>query len=169
MLTVLPVLTVPAGSGMLKPYQERFTIPLGSKNWTEESGDPIGAACQSLRATLSFIEHIRASAAGPGSRDLDIVRKAITDNLENANRREKTWNALSQALIVISTLIVLAGVVGMFFLGVPEGAVTAAVGIVVGLIPRLLYGELHKARAEIHSATDNLKILADRARAQLAE
>lgn len=143
----------------LKPYHERFTIPLESQERTAESEDKVEAACQSLRATLSFIEHVR----GPGKslrdnidQDLSVLRKTATDGVARAVEREKRWDRLTRILVTIGILIVLTGVVSLFFFGVPEGAVTAAVGIVVGLIPRLMYGELHKAREEIQHATESL-------------
>jgi uncharacterized membrane protein len=59
--------------------------------------------------------------------------------------------------------------VSLFFLGVPQGAVTAAVGIVVGLIPRLMYGELHKTRDEIQAAMKNLSDLVSQAQGLVSE
>jgi hypothetical protein len=146
----------------LKPYHERFTIPLESREAVIESADKVEAACQSLRATLSFIEHVRGSEATPAlalQRDLNVLRKAASDGLSRAVEREKRWDQLTRVLLTISIVIVLAGVVSLFFFGVPEGAVTAAVGVVVGLIPRLMFGELHKAREEIQGATDNVNAL----------
>ena len=152
----------------LKPYHERYTIPLESKIETDKSGDKIEAACQTLRATLSFIEHQRALATTPGrnlERNFNALLKTASDGIARAVKREKQWDFLTRLLLTLGILIVLAGVVSMFYVGVPEGAVTAAVGIIVGLIPRLMFGELHKTRAEIQTATKNLINLVKQAQA----
>jgi hypothetical protein len=150
----------------LKPYQDRFTMPLGSQTAHVDSADAVDAACQTLRATLSFIDHTRRDRMSPANRvnrDLDVLRSAATEGLAHAVDRDNKWDRLTRILLLVAVLIVLAGVVGLFFLGVPQGAVTAAVGIVVGLIPRLMYAELHRARGEIQTATDNLMTLIIRA------
>ncbi len=152
----------------LKPYHERFTIPLESKVETASSGDKVEAACQSLRATLSFIDRQRAMATSPRDnleRNFNVLLKTASDGIERAVKRERQWDLLTRVLLSIAILIVLAGVVSTFFIGVPEGAVTAAVGIVVGLIPRLMYGELQKTRNEIQTATSNLSGLVKQAQA----
>ena len=149
----------------LKPYHERFTIPLESGVGTEASGDKVQAACQSLRATLSFIERQRTSASPEDNleRNFNVLVKAASDGVARAVTREKQWDLLTRVLLSMAILIVLAGVVSTFFIGAPEGAVTAAVGIIVGLIPRLMYGELSKVRGEIQAAMKNLSKLVEQA------
>jgi hypothetical protein len=151
----------------LKPYHERFTVPLESEVETEASGDKVQAACQSLRATLSFIERQRTSTSPQDNleRNFNVLLKTASDGVARAVEREKQWDFLTRVLLTMGILIVLAGVVSMFFIGVPQGAVTAAVGVIVGLIPRLMYGELHKARDEIQTATTNLSNLVKQAQA----
>lgn len=152
----------------LKPYKEQFTIPLESQAGMKKSEDRVEAACQSLRATLSFIEHVRTSGTSPQEnveRNMTVLLQTASDGVSRAVDRERKWDSLTRILLALSIAIVLTGVVSLFFFGVPQGAVTAAVGIVVGLIPRLLYGELHKTRAEIQAATNNLSNLVEQAQA----
>jgi hypothetical protein len=91
-----------------------------------------------------------------------LIRTA-TVGIEDAREREKRWDSQTRILLAVGIMIVLAGVVGMFFFGVAEGGVTAAVGILVGLVPRLMYGELQKTREEIDRATKRLTEAVDRA------
>lgn len=61
-----------------KPYREPFTIPLESEAQVEEAADEVASAIQSLRAAVSFIEHLSASGRGNEEtlyRDLDVMRK----------------------------------------------------------------------------------------------
>jgi hypothetical protein len=156
----------------LKPYKEQFTIPLESQAGMTKSEDGVEAACQSLRATLSFIEHVRTSGTSLQDnvqRNLNVLLKTASDGVSRAVYREKQWDSLTRVMLGLSVLIVLTGVVSLFFLGVPQGAVTAAVGIVVGLIPRLMYGELHKTRDEIQAAMRNLSDLVSQAQGLVSE
>ena len=156
----------------LKPYKDQFTIPLETQAGTKMSGDAVEAACQSLRATLSFVEHVRTSGTSlhdNAQRNLNVLLNTASDGVTRAAKRERQWDSLTRIMLALSIVIILTGIVSVFFLGVPEGAVTAAVGIVVGLIPRLMYGELHKARDEIQAATKNLSNLVDKAQALLGK
>lgn len=142
-----------------KPYRERYTIPLGSATKTAEGDNAEEAACQSLRATLSFIEHVKASGANPQQnlmRNLDTLLNAATSGMALARTREAQWSRLTQIVVTLSALIVLTGVVSIFFFGVPEGAVTAAVGIVAGLVNQVMNSQLRKAQNEIHLAAKEL-------------
>ena len=149
----------------LKPYEEQATISLKSRERTKEREDREAAACQSLRATLSFIGHLRASAASSQvNRSLDLLLNEAEQGVKRAAKRESRWDFLTLILVSASIAIVLTGVIGLFFFGVPQGAVTAAVGIVVGLIPKLMYGELRETRKQIQTATENLTALVEQAR-----
>jgi len=149
----------------LKPYDEQATIPLKSRQSTKERKDREDAACQSLRATLSFIGHLRASATSSQvNRSLDLLLNEAEQGVQRAAKRENRWDSLTLILNSVSIAIVLTGVIGLFFFGVPAGAVTAAVGIVVGLIPKLMYGELGETRKQIQTATENLSALVEQAR-----
>jgi CheY-like chemotaxis protein len=157
---------------ILKPYKERDTIPLESQSELEKSGDKVDAACQTLRATLSFIEHQRDAGTSllDGYRQgLGILLNAATEGVSRAGKRAERWDSLTRFLLTLGILIILAGVVSIFFLGVPAGTVTAAVGIVVGLIPRLMYGELHQAQADIQTATKEMVTLVQQAQALSSE
>jgi CheY-like chemotaxis protein len=150
-----------------KPYEERATIPLDTLPREGEGKDRIDAACESLRATLSFIEQQRESRISLLDiqlKNLEVLRRTATEGVARAGKRAGQWDDLTRVFLSLSIVIVLAGVVGMLFLGVAQGSATAAVGIVVGLIPRLMYGELHKARAEIQLAYQNLITLTEQAR-----
>lgn len=153
---------------MPKPYAERYTIPLGSLARTAKNDKAEDAACQSLRATLSFIEHVRASGTDRRAdrmRTLDTLLSAATTGMTLARKREEQWNRLTQVVVTLSVLIVLAGVVSLFFLGVPQGAVTASVGIVTGLISKVMYTQLQKAQNEIHTAAKELSEFVTQAQA----
>jgi hypothetical protein len=158
---------------ILKPYKERYTIPLESPEELEKNEDKVDAACQTLRATLSFIEHQRDAETGllaAGHRQgLGILLNEATESVSRAGKRAERWDSLTRFLLTLGILIILAGVVSIFFLGVPAGTVTAAVGIIVGLIPRLMYGELHKAQADIQIATKNMVALVKQAQALSSE
>jgi CheY-like chemotaxis protein len=150
-----------------KPYEERATIPLDTLPEGGEGKDRVDAACESLRATLSFIEQQRESRMSlldVQLKNLETLRRAATEGVERADKRAGQWDLMTRVLLSLSIVIVLAGVVGMLFLGVAQGSATAAVGIIVGLIPRLMYGELQKARAEIQLAYRNLIALTEQAR-----
>jgi hypothetical protein len=153
---------------ILKPYKERYTIPLESPEELAKNEDKVDAACQTLRATLSFIEHQRdaeTSLLASQRQGLGILLNEATESVSRAGKRAERWDLLTRFLLTLGILIILAGVVSIFFLGVPSGAVTAAVGIVVGLIPRLMDGELHKAQADIQIATKDMVELVKQAQA----
>lgn len=150
----------------------RRAIPLGSQKETKtkkgqtDREEMEAAACQTLRATLSFIERMRTwGTSSQSNRNLDLLLNEAKQGVQRAAEREKRWDFLTLILSSVSILIVLTSVAGLFFFGVPQGAVTAAVGIVVGLIPKLMYGELRETRAQIQSATKSLSDLVEQARA----
>jgi hypothetical protein len=138
---------------------------LDSPGLFDTDDDPTNAACQSLRATLSFIEHVRGTDSS-AHRESDLLLRTATQGVARAERRADAWDRQTRFFLALGTLIVLIGLVSMFFLGVPEGAVTSAVGVVVGLIPRLMYGQLEKTRDEIRNATQVLKELVAQAQHQ---
>jgi hypothetical protein len=148
-----------------KPYEERYTIPL-EQGLDSTNVDRVRAACQSLRATLSFVEHLRATS---GAQDLELFRKATSEGLDRAVEREKTWDVLTRVLLALSVIIVLVGILSLFFLGVPQGAVTAASGVIIGLVPRLMYGQLKETRGQIQLATNRLDALVTQAQDLRAE
>lgn len=145
-----------------KPYEERFTIPLGSPAALSGQGTGEKAYHQTLRATLTFIGRWQASGTSLQdnvNRNVNLLLNTAARGVARAEARERQWNLLALILASAGALIVLAGVVSLFYLGVPQGAVTAAVGIVTGLVPRLMYGELHRASREIQTATKDLRTL----------
>jgi len=147
---------------VLKPYAERFTIPLESPRRSAKGNNSVSAACQSLRATLSFIEHVRGTGGLSGTTDARaqaILLSTSQAGLQLAIKRENQWDRLTRYSLALGIAIVLAGVISSFFFGISQGAVTAASGVVVSLIPKLLYNELHKTREAIDGATSNLRRL----------
>lgn len=144
---------------LVKPYAERWTLPLQDSTRMAQATDRVEASCQSLCAVLAFIERVRSQAlAGPDvDRDTRLRLKAVVDGIARANERERHWDRLTRWTLGLALLVMLSGVVSMFFFGLAEGVVTAAVGVVVGLIPRLLYGELSKVRQEIQRAEEKME------------
>jgi len=157
--------TDPALSGMaankgrlpfFKPYKEAYTIPLESSDIKGEDSAGAQASYQSLRAAVSFIEHLRTSEQRR-DRDLNTMRQTVIEGWRGAVERERRWDLLTRILLATGILLVLSGVLAAMFLGVPQGAVTSASGVVVALIPKLLYGELEKTRKEIREAKDDIE------------
>jgi hypothetical protein len=148
-----PELSIQAASkGKLpcfKPYGEQVSMPLPAVDEPEDLSRRTDAASQSLYAAVSFIEHLRATDA---QRTVNRLWQTAQDGLLRANQRERQWDTMTRTLIIIGVVIIFAGIVASLFLGVPQGIVTTASGVVLTLIPRLTYGELKKTRDEIKAA-----------------
>jgi hypothetical protein len=140
----------------LKPYEQTFTIPLGSPELKVKESDRVDAACRWLRATVSFVEHTRTSEERL-DRDLNAMRQAVVQGWQDAVERERRWDRLTRTLLTMGVLLVFIGVLAALFFGIPQGTVTAVSGVIVSLIPRLLYSELDKTRKEIRSAKDDIE------------
>jgi hypothetical protein len=147
-----------------KPYGERHSIPLGDDEVPKKApsrADQELAASKSLRAVVSFIEHLRGSS---GSGQAERLLQAAHAGLRSAETRDKKWDRLTRVLMTLGILIIFAGVVALFLGQVQEGVVTAASGAVIALISKLLFGQLGKARAEMREAQRNFELALEKTR-----
>jgi CheY-like chemotaxis protein len=150
-----------ANKGILpfyKPYGERHSLPLGNEPEGKISRkDRIRIASESLRAVVKFIEHLR-------TREIQRLLQAANERLGRAEKDHHQWHVLTLVMVAAGVLIVLAGVIALLFFSVPQGAVTAASGVVVSLIPKLIYGRLDKAYSGIKDAHQDLQAALAKAR-----
>jgi CheY-like chemotaxis protein len=138
-----------------KPYGERHSIRLGTDPPSEvpkqlSHADQVRVACESLRAVVKYVEFKRG-------RDVNRLLQSAYERLARAENDHHQWQRLTQVLLVLGVLIVFVGVVWSLFGSVEQGAVSAAAGVMVSLIPRLIYRRLDKAHADISDAREDLK------------
>lgn len=132
-----------------KPYGERFSLPLGDAPEILTHEERTRVACESLNGAVKFIEQLR-------SRRIARILQSAEEGLARANRRERRWDRLTLSMVGLGLLAVFAGVVASLFGSVPEGAVTAASGVVLTIIPKLLYGRLDATYKQIKEARGEL-------------
>ena len=122
-----------------KPYGERYSIP-SLDSIDEVKDEQKEAAFQALHAAVSFVDHL-LTASSPRERRL----KAANRGLENAMASKRKWELLSQVFVAAGLGLLFFGVLATFFLGVGEGVVTSASGVVIALISKLLFPQLAAA------------------------
>ena len=134
-----------------KPYGERHSLPLGDdpeKSLSRQ--ERVRVASESLRAVVKFIEHLR-------TRDVERLLQSAHEGIIRANKDQHDWHRLALFTVAAGVLIVLVGVVVSLFGHVSEGTVSVLSGVVVSLIPKLVYGRLDRANAEIKHARYELE------------
>ncbi len=141
-----------------KPYGERHSLPLGQEPEKKVGREErVRVASESLLAVVKFIEHLR-------TREVERLLQTAREGTVRASKDQHEWHRLTLLMVAAGALIVFAGVVASLFGGVAEGAVTAASGVIVALIPKLMYGRLDKAQSGIRDARLDLERALEKAR-----
>jgi hypothetical protein len=141
-----------AAQGILpfyKPYGERFSLPLSDAPVALDRKERTRVACESLRGVVKFIEQLR-------NRRVERILQSAEEGLARATNRERQWDRLTLSMVTVGILAVFAGIVASLFGSVGEGAVSSASGVVMAIIPRLLYGRLDKAYTQIKEERQEL-------------
>lgn len=140
-----------------KPYGERFSLPLGDAPVALGPKEKTRVACEALKGAVKFIEQLR-------KRRVERILRCAEEGLARANNRERQWDRLTLSMVTIGILAVFAGIVASLFGSVAEGAVSSASGVVIAIIPKLLYRRLDIACKQIKEARQELVALLNEVR-----
>lgn len=132
-----------------KPYGERFSLPLDDAPVALDRKERTRVACEALKGAVKFIEQLR-------NRRVERLLRSAEEGLARATNRERQWHRLTLSMVAVGILAVFAGLVVSLFVSVQEGAVSSASGVVIAIIPKLLYRRLDIAYAQIKEARQNL-------------
>jgi hypothetical protein len=134
-----------------KPYGERHSLPLGDEPEKAVSRqERVRVASESLRAVVKFVEHLRG-------RDVQLLVNAASREMSRALKDQRDWHRMAMMTVAAGVVIILGGVITSLAGHVQAGVVSTLSGVVVALIPPLVFRRLDRANLEIKEAIANLE------------